>query len=173
MGDRLVKLTLSLVLVVAACGGGDDVAEDLDDIFEDAVQQAQNDDNDGGDDGGSAGSGGAGSATVSINGGPTYELTISDACVLLDIGVGVVAEGPDGKLEIAGLPDASNVAFTMGDDLYLAAAAPIVVDGDTVTYVGPVGGPNVRHRRDRRLQSSVRRFVASPADPVEPCGRST
>ena len=138
MGDRVLKLALALTLVVAACGGGDDVSDELEDVLNEAIEQSQND-NDGGDDGGGSSGGGSGTATASLN-GTNYQMVVTDPCVLMDIGIGGVAEGDGARLEVAGLPGAATVGFTVDDVTYFSAGAAVTPDGNTMSWEGEVGG---------------------------------
>ena len=129
-----------IALVLAACGGNDS----SDPTGTSAVPTTQDADggaggSDGDDDEG--GSGDAGSATVTVSDG-TYELQIEEPCLISEIGIGVIAGSDEATLTVAGVEGAANVGFELpSGELWLAAAAPIVIDGTAMSYSGPAIGP--------------------------------
>jgi hypothetical protein len=148
---RIVLVLSAVVLAglgLAACGGDDDGSDatETDDSAEPSqssgVPTTQDGDGDGDDEGSDGGdSGGApGSATVTVSAG-TFELQLEEACLISDIGIGAVASSDDASLTLAGIEGAVNVGFELSSgDLWIVAAADVVIDGSTLSYSGPASG---------------------------------
>jgi hypothetical protein len=143
-GCRIGSLALGVVLLAfipTACGD-DDGAVTTQTQAVSTTQAAGGGDAGPEDAGGEGVSGGAGTATVIVSAG-TFELEVEDACVISVVGIGVVASSDQGSMTIAGPAEIAVVGFELtSGEAWFAAAAEIVVDGNTMSYSGPAMNPN-------------------------------
>lgn len=139
-GSRCVWIVTTIIvmgLAVAACG--DDDATPSGDAAIATTTQASGD---GGTAAAQEPSGVSGEATVEIPEG-TFELPLDEPCVLSEVGIGILASSDDVSLMIAGPQEIAVVVVELpAGDVWSAAAAEVLIDGNTLSYTGPATGPN-------------------------------
>jgi len=85
--------------------------------------------------------GDAGTATVTVSAG-TFELDLDEACVISDVGIAAVASSDQATLYLAGPREVAVMGFGLSSgEQWSVAAAPVVIDGTTMSYSGPAMGP--------------------------------
>ena len=123
-------------MVVGACGGGEaQVADTIDEAFEQAAQEAieSAEDTPTDEENEPSSDSGSGIATATLN-GASYELVVSDPCLISDLGIAATAVGDGAELEFGGLDGAATLSFTVDGIQWIAAGAPVMIDGETFVY---------------------------------------
>jgi hypothetical protein len=60
-----------------------------------------------------------------------------------EIGIGAIASSDEGSLLIAGPQEIAVITFELpGGEMWMAAAANVVIEGTTMSYSGPAMGPS-------------------------------
>jgi hypothetical protein len=116
-------------------GAGDGpVADVIDDVIDEAIVVAEGNGGESDEDPPeSDSSDGFGTASVVLN-GTSYELVVRARCLMSALGIGASADGDGTKLEFAGFEGAATLLFEVDGLQWIAAAAPVMSDGDLFVY---------------------------------------